>query len=146
MAASAPELDYLIPQVIDHPINLLDHRLCEDLHLDTDLNGCKGSPSNLVAGIENRRLARNKLAKCSITTAGLHSTTPILNIQHTVLTREDCLNQLRRTSNGSKIFVEMHCHEVALIGCPMLVNLAFKEALELRQQPILVLLGRLRQI
>jgi hypothetical protein len=87
-SASAAELSYLVPQIVDHAIDLLDHGLRENLHFYANLDGGNWSSSNLIAWIENRHFARNNLAKCPIAAASVYASTSILNIQHAILTKD----------------------------------------------------------
>jgi hypothetical protein len=57
---------------------------------------------------------------------GSNASTSILCVQNTVLALHNRFNQLWGAVNGDKVFVEMHRHEVALDGRPVLVNPAFK--------------------
>ena len=115
MPTSAPELDYLVSQIIDHAIDLLDHGLRKDFYFDANLHRGDWTPPDLVTGIEDWCLTRNYLAKCSVAAASVHTPTSILNVQYTILTKDDGVNQLRRSANRDEIFVKMHRHEVALI-------------------------------
>jgi hypothetical protein len=134
--AATSELDYLVSQIVDHTINLLDHGLRKYFYLYANLHSGDWTSSDLIASIEDRDLSRNDLAKCPVTSASVYTPTSILNVQRTIFTKYGCVNKLRRSSNGDQIFVKMHRHEVALIRGPMFVDFAFKEAPELAQKPI----------
>ena len=64
--SAMPELNDLVPKIIDHTVDLLDHRLCEDLHLDADFYGCYRSSCHEVTGISDRRLAWDDFPERSI--------------------------------------------------------------------------------
>ncbi len=146
MSASPTKLDDLVPKIIDHPIDLLDHGFREYLHLDANLNGCDWSSSNLIAAIKDWCFAWDNFAKRSITAASDDAAASILNVQYAILASDNCFNKPGRPVNCDQIFIKVHRHEVALVGRSMFVDLTLKEAPELVEQPILALCGRLCQI
>ena len=146
MSASSAELDDLVPQIIDHPIDLLDHGLREYLHFDANLNCRDWSSSNLIAAIEDWCFAWDNLAKRPITAPSDDAAASILNVHYAILATFDRFNEPGRPLNCDEIFIEVHRHEVALIGRSMFVDLTLKEAPELVEQAILALFGRLYQI
>lgn len=94
----APELVDLLAQVSDHPIDLFDHRLGEDLYLCADFNGCNlsaGYPEPLVG---YRVGAWHALAEGSIPAPSLDALPDVLNVQN-VLCRVDALLQLGRLTD-----------------------------------------------
>lgn len=145
MPASSPELDHLILEVVDHAIDLFDHRLREYLHLHADFDCRYGSPPNEVTWVEDCDLARNDLAKSSVPTTSLNTPAPILNIQYAIFPLENGIRKFGRPLYGEQVFVEMHRDEIALIRRAMLVEMSLKQAAKLVQQPVFVLFGRLRQ-
>jgi len=80
MPAAAAKLDYLVSQIIDHAIDLLNHGLREYLHFDANLNRGDWSSSDFVTSIEDRSFTGNNLAKCCITAASRDASASILNI------------------------------------------------------------------
>ena len=72
MAAPALELDYLIADIVYHPVDLFDHRLREYLHFNSDLNRGYRTSSNEVAAIYYGTFAGNDFAKGSIPAPSCH--------------------------------------------------------------------------
>jgi len=92
MPTSAPELYYLIPQVINHAIDLLDHGFREYLYFDANLHRRNWASSNQITRIEDRCFTRNNLAKCPIAAAGFYTSASILDIQYAFLPSNDSVS------------------------------------------------------
>jgi hypothetical protein len=103
MSASTPELNYLVPQIIDHTINLLDHGLCQDFHFHANLHRGNRTSSHHVTGVGDRRLPRNNLAERSVTAASGNAPASILDIQYAILPGDYCVTQLGRPPNGNQV-------------------------------------------
>jgi hypothetical protein len=123
----------LIPQIVYHAVNLFNHRFREDLHLNPDFNRRNRAAGNEVATVRYRRLARDDLAEGPVPTPGRYAAPFVLDVQNAILPIDRRVDQFGRAIDGDKVFVEVHCHKVTLTGIAMLVNLAFKEAPELRR-------------
>ncbi len=81
--SGSTELACLLNEVANDPVNLLDHRLCEYLHLRADLNSGNWTPSADKARHPFGSLVRDQLAKCSIAATGLDAMSTVLNVEHT---------------------------------------------------------------
>jgi hypothetical protein len=68
VAAAAPELHNLIPEIVYDPIYLLDHGLRENFYLNSDLHGRYWTPGHPIARIDNRGLAGDDFPEGAIAT------------------------------------------------------------------------------
>ena len=143
--ASVLELHYLVPKIVDHPVNLLNHCLRQDLHLHADLDGGDWASRHRVAGVDDRSLAGNDFAKRPIATPGGDTTALILDAQNPIPAGGGRLDQSRRAIHADQVFVEVHRNEVALSRITMSVDLAFKQPPEFRGEPVFDWVQRLRQ-
>src|SRR6266705_3037313 len=57
----------------DLPHELLDHRLCNDLHFDADLNTCNMAARKLKPRVVHWVALRHALAECSISSSRLNA-------------------------------------------------------------------------
>jgi hypothetical protein len=78
-SATALEFAYLMVKVVLHPVNLLDHGLCQDLHFDTNLDCSYRSSGHQIVRICERRLARNEFTESSIPTPGGNAVALVLS-------------------------------------------------------------------
>jgi hypothetical protein len=69
IAAAAFELRYLIIQVVNDAIDLLDHRFGENLCFRTDLDRCHWTACDEHSLFDHCYCRRNQLAKCPIATS-----------------------------------------------------------------------------
>jgi hypothetical protein len=81
-SATFLEFHDLVPQIINHAVYLLDHRLRQDLHLDTDFNCSYSAPRNPIALVNESRLARDNLSERPVPAPGLHTVSFVCNVQH----------------------------------------------------------------
>ena len=126
IATAAPELDYLIAQVIDDAVYLLDHRLRENLYLNSNLDRGDWSSRHNVPTIRDRGLAGNDFPKRPVSAPGRDTSTPVLDVQNAVLPGDDGLDQLGGPVYGDEVFVEVHRDNVTLTRITMPVDPAFK--------------------
>ena len=84
IAPTALELGSLVPKIVDHSVNLLDHRFCQNLYFNSDFNGGDGTSSHNEAGIETRCLSGYNLAEGSIAAPGSYPSSPILEVDNPV--------------------------------------------------------------
>jgi hypothetical protein len=133
VASSAVELHNLVSKITDYPVNLLDHRLRENLHCDADFNRCYRSACNEIAIVNDRDLAWDDLSERAISAPGGNSMAPVLDVENPVFPIDDGRDQLGRAANADEVFVEVHRDEVTLIRTAMLVDLTFKQMPECRQ-------------
>jgi len=82
--ATAPELDHLVSKIVDYAVDLFNHRLGENLHLDANLYGCYRSSSYQVAWVQDRAFTRNDFTKRSVAAPSLNASAPILNVHHQI--------------------------------------------------------------
>ncbi len=132
MSASALELNHLIAEIINHAVDLLDHRLREDLHFNADFDRSDWASGNQIAGVSASGLSWNNLAKGPISAPGRHAASFILDIEYAIPSIDRSLDQFGRAIDGDQIFIQMHRDVVALVRRAVLVNLAFKQSPELR--------------
>jgi len=84
--ASTPnlEFDYLMTKIVLDAVNLLNHRLREYFHFDTDLNSGYWPSGDEVAGIGYGSLAGNYLTESPISATRRNATALVLYIQNAV--------------------------------------------------------------
>lgn len=75
-------MGYLLYKVTGHSVDLLNHRLREDLDFATNFDRRDRPSGDGVALVIDRRLVRNQLAESSIAAACFDSLSPILRVQH----------------------------------------------------------------
>jgi hypothetical protein len=80
VTASTPELGHLISEIVNHAIDLLNHRLRQYLNFDPDLDGRYRTTRHQISRIFDGCLTGNDLPKRSIATPGRHPAPPVLNI------------------------------------------------------------------
>ena len=76
------EFDDLVSQIIDHPIDLLDHRFRQDFYLDSDLHRRDHSPRHAISVIDDRSFTGYNLPERPISPASLHTMPFIRDIQY----------------------------------------------------------------
>jgi hypothetical protein len=74
------KLQNLIPQVINHTVDLLDHSLGKNLHFDANLDGSYKSPGNAETFIQNWCFPCNDFPKGAISASGLDAMSSILDV------------------------------------------------------------------
>jgi hypothetical protein len=79
------ELLDLLPEVADHPVDLLDHGLSQDLDLDADLNRRDLPTGDFEARVLNGGEPRDELAEGTVATARLDAPPTVLDIEHALL-------------------------------------------------------------
>ena len=84
MPTATLELSHLIAEIVYHPVDLLDHRLCQDLNLNADLDSSYRPSGHKIARIGDGSLTWNNFAECSVTTACRDAPTFVLDIQHAI--------------------------------------------------------------
>src|SRR5690348_4643370 len=82
VSTTASELSDLVAQVINYPVYLLDHRLCENLYLNSDFDGGYGAPRYQIPRVDKRRFTRNDFTKSSVSASGFDSPSAVLTIQN----------------------------------------------------------------
>jgi hypothetical protein len=93
VSATVAKLTYLIAKIVDHTVNLLDHRLREYLDFNTDLDGGDRPSGHEISRVNDRRHSRNNFAEGAISPPGSYATTPVLYIDNTVTPGQGCFNQ-----------------------------------------------------
>lgn len=97
MAAAASELNDLIPQVVDHAVDLFDHCLGKDLYFYADFDCCDRASGNLIAGMNDGRLSGYELAKCGVTTPRSNASALVLCVENPVFSLDHRFDQFWRT-------------------------------------------------
>ena len=86
LLSASSELRDLFSQVASHAVNLFDHGLRQNLHLNTDFGCCNWPPGYGVTGIGKWTLMRDNSPKGPVAPSRLDSTGSVLSIQHTLVT------------------------------------------------------------
>ncbi len=132
MSTASSKLHHLISEVVYDAVDLLNHRLSQNLHLDANFN-CGDLPSsNGVSHILNCCLTGHNFPECAIATPCLDSLKAVCRIQNQYSTLYR-LYKLWGSVDCDKIFVQMHRNVVALIRRTVFVDTAFEELLEFAQ-------------
>jgi hypothetical protein len=88
------ELNHLVPKVVDHAVDLLDH--CrQDFDLDTDFDGSDRASRHQVARVADGRLAWDDLAKGPVAPPRGNAAPLILSVQNALLAVDCRVDQLR---------------------------------------------------
>jgi hypothetical protein len=77
---SPSKFHYLIPQVINHTVDLLDHRLGKNFHFDPNLDRSDNSPGNAKALIKDRSFPGNDFSKGTVSASGSDAMPSILDV------------------------------------------------------------------
>jgi hypothetical protein len=80
IATATPELIYLIAEIVDHAIYLLNHGLRQDLYLNPDFDSGYRAAGHQITGVSNGALPRNNFAERSVATPGGYATALVLNV------------------------------------------------------------------
>src|SRR5260370_34439959 len=80
MSAATFNLDDLIAEIVYHPIDLLNHRLRQHLHFNTDFDGSYRSSGHKVARIGDGSLTRDDFAEGSIAAPGRNAAPLVLDV------------------------------------------------------------------
>jgi len=64
VSAPAAKLRRLVPQIVNHPVNLFKHSLSQDLDLHPDFDGGNLAPSDFIATDNSRLRAGDYFTKC----------------------------------------------------------------------------------
>ena len=133
MPTSSAELSYLLNQITDHSVDLLDHRLGKNLHLGTNFDGgngtsCAHKPRHPLGG-----LVWDQLAKRSVAATGLDAVCTILHVQD-ALTRIDPGVQGTGESKLIEIVGQIRSYRIAEARVAMAVPRPFKQAPKAVQQ------------
>ena len=115
MLAGFPELNRLISEVIDHPIDLLNHCFGQNFNFDSDLNCGNFSSGYRKSLISNWSFTRNNLAESAVPSSGSDSLKSISGVQKQDA-RLNRTHELGRLIDGNKVLVELHRYEITLIG------------------------------
>src|ERR1035438_1923039 len=97
IAATTLELRHLIPEIVNDPIYLLDHRLGQELDFHPDFHCCDWASSNLVFGINDRGLTWYEFSERRVPASGHNTSALILCVQNTVFSLDCGFDQLWRT-------------------------------------------------
>jgi hypothetical protein len=129
------ELGYLIAKVIDHTVDLFDHRFREYLDFGSNFHSRHRPSRNDIAGVADRRFSWDDFTESPIATPSRDSATFVLDIEDPLVCphRRD---QLRRPGDRYKVLVEMHGYVVPQAGIAMTVDFPFKEPLKFGQQTV----------
>jgi hypothetical protein len=146
VSATALKLSDFVSKIVDYAINLFDHGLRQHLHFNADLDRGNRPTRHQVARINDRSSARNDLTKGPSPRRAATPRRLFCTFRTQPLRLMAASFSLRRTADRDKVFIEMHGHEVTLVGRPVLVYLVLKQPPELCQQPVFRLRGRLRQL
>src|SRR5947209_5534066 len=130
---TSTELAGLIEQIVFHPVYLLDHRLCQNLHFDTDFDIRYGPAPDGETFIRDCRISGNNRAKRPVSAAVLHSMRFVLHVEHAAL-MIDSVNKLARVTQSIQVFEDVLSDTVAMGGHPMKVRAVGEERLKLREQ------------
>jgi hypothetical protein len=98
------ELGNLIPEISHYAVDLFDHRLCEDLYLDSNLDRGDRPSANQVALIRSCCFSRNDFTEGPVPTPSLNSVTFVLTIKNAILAVYGCVYQLRGSIDGYEVF------------------------------------------
>jgi hypothetical protein len=82
MASRFSKLLHLTSQITDNPIDLLDHRFCQDFCFRADLDVRHGTPRNKAAFLCDRHSRRHQLTKGPVASAGDFTDRLICQIYH----------------------------------------------------------------
>ena len=129
LAPANSKLRYLISKIINHTIDLLNHRLRQNLYLRAYFDRCDLTSPYGKTSFENCFLAGNYLPEGSVTPPRFDSPAAISDIDYTFSTL-DTANQFRRAPDSNQIFVEMGRNAIALVRRAMLIGMALKEVAE----------------
>src|SRR5271166_1109657 len=92
--ATALELNHLVSKVVDHAIDLLDHRLRKDFNFNPDFDSSYWPARHHITGVRDGRLAGDDFTERPVATPGFNAAALILNVQHPVLPMDRIINQL----------------------------------------------------
>jgi hypothetical protein len=119
------ELFNLFDHVIFNSVDLLNHRLRENLHFHADFHGRNLSTRYREPRIFNSDGTWNDLAKSSITTSSDDAATLIARV-HDALAVGNARDQSRRLGQRVQIFEEMRRDEVTEAGIAMQIARALE--------------------
>ncbi len=135
VTSTSPEMRDLFLQIADDSINLLDHCLLQDFDLDADLNCRNLASGDRIPRIDDRILARDNLAECSIATSSLDPLSSIGCVQNPFLGGYMGV-EFDRLIECNQVLVQMHRHKISKTRIAMQVRVASKEILKFGQKPI----------
>src|SRR5262249_11032774 len=134
--SASPELANLVAKHSNYPHDLLNHGFREDFDFYPDFHGGDRSASNGVARIAEGRPAWDELCKRAVATPSRDTAASVLRIQDAIRSLDCRLAELGRPIDRDEILVQMHRDKIALARIAVLVNLAFKQTPEFREQPV----------
>ncbi len=106
MSPDAAELICLPLEIATNPVDLLDHRLCQYLHFDANLDIGSGGAAHQVPHMKNRPFTGNRIAESPVSPPGSYSLNAIRHISHSH-TRRHALNKQLRPPQGDEILKKM---------------------------------------
>src|SRR5580658_1190985 len=75
------EIQYLVRKITLDPVNLFDHRFCEDFNLDTDFNCRYRATRNLISTVNLRYRANDQLTKCAVASSSFNALPLVLYVE-----------------------------------------------------------------